>query len=169
MKANGYPVSAKRGERGVTLILAAVMILGLLEFAGLAVDVGYLQVIRLRAQAAADAAAEGALFELKDDNSDLTAAGQHDSALNGFTNGLKHYRHDQQSAFVWYIRWTKPGCGSDRDPQRLHFFHEPAWLQNRERIRLRLGCAPQRQPGLRLRFGCHRFESAPDRWLQRHV
>jgi hypothetical protein len=42
----------------------------------------------LRAQAAADAAAEGALFELKDDNSDLTAAGQHDSALNGFTNGL---------------------------------------------------------------------------------
>ncbi|MGA2215085.1 MAG: pilus assembly protein TadG-related protein [Bryobacteraceae bacterium] len=78
----------KRGERGVTVLLAAGMMMGLLELAGLAVDVGYLQVTRLRAQAAADAAAEGALFELKNDNTDLTGAGQHDAALNGFTNGV---------------------------------------------------------------------------------
>ncbi len=68
-------------------MIAAPMMIGLFAFAGLAVDVGYIQTMKLRAQSAADAAAEAALFELKDGKTDLTTAGQHDAALNGFTNG----------------------------------------------------------------------------------
>jgi hypothetical protein len=80
-------MTAKKRERGAVAVIGAVMMVGLFAFAGLAVDVGYLQMMRLRAQAAADAAAEAALFELKDGNTDLSSAGQHDAALNGFTNG----------------------------------------------------------------------------------
>jgi len=80
-------MNTHRRERGAVALVAAVMMVGLFSFAGLAVDVGYVQMVRLRAQAAADAAAEAALFELKGNQTDLTAAGQHDATLNGFTNG----------------------------------------------------------------------------------
>lgn len=67
------------------------MMVGLLAFAGLAVDVGYMQVMRRRAQNAADAAAMGALRELELGNtSNLSLAGRNDAALNGFTNGVNN-------------------------------------------------------------------------------
>jgi len=56
-------------------------------FTGLAIDVSYLQWQKGRIQAAADAAAMGALRELELSQTDLTAAGQNDAALNGFTDG----------------------------------------------------------------------------------
>jgi Flp pilus assembly protein TadG len=74
-------------ERGFAALAYALMILVILAFTGLAVDVGYLQWQRRLMQSATDAAAMGALRELEIGNSDLTAAGQNDAALNGFTNG----------------------------------------------------------------------------------
>jgi hypothetical protein len=61
----------------------------LLEFVGLAVDIGYLQWQRLKAQVAADAAANGAVIELRrgSNSQTIVTAGQADAALNGFTNG----------------------------------------------------------------------------------
>lgn len=76
-------------ERGFIGIVTALMLVGLLAFAGLAVDVGYMQFMKRRAQNAADAAAMGALRELELGNtSNLAAAGQADAAMNGFTNGV---------------------------------------------------------------------------------
>ena len=64
----------------------------LIEFVGLAADVGYLEWQRLRAQAAADAAAAGAMFQLRQgaNNAAITSAAQADAALNGFTNGVSN-------------------------------------------------------------------------------
>lgn len=52
------------GERGATLILVAFGMIGLLGFAALAVDVGYLMVVRNQLQNAADAAALGGAMKL---------------------------------------------------------------------------------------------------------
>lgn len=69
------------------MVAYAAMIVGVIGFAGLAVDVGYLQYEKRRIQSAADAAAMGALREMERGNTDLVAAGQNDASLNGFTNG----------------------------------------------------------------------------------
>lgn len=74
-------------ERGFTIVAFALMIFVSMGFAGLAVDVGYLQLEKRKAQIAADAAAMGALREMEKGNTDLASAGDNDSALNGFTNG----------------------------------------------------------------------------------
>ncbi len=74
-------------ERGFVAMAYAVMIVGMLGFAGLAVDVGFMQYEKRRVQAAADAAAMGALRELELGHTDLSTAGQSDAALNGFTDG----------------------------------------------------------------------------------
>lgn len=58
-------------------------------FAGLAIDVGYMQWEKRRMQSAADAAAMGGLRELELKQSGLiSTAALNDSALNGFTNGV---------------------------------------------------------------------------------
>lgn len=80
-------VQLRSRQRGAVLVAYAAMIIGLTGFAGLAVDVGYLQYSKRRIQAAADAAAMGALRELELGDTDLSAAGQNDASLNGFTNG----------------------------------------------------------------------------------
>ena len=82
-----FIISRRKRQRGTIMVLYAAMIMGLVGFAGLAVDVGYMQYTKRRIQQAADAAAMGALRELELGNSDLTLAGRNDSALNGFTNG----------------------------------------------------------------------------------
>ena len=74
-------------ESGFVAVAYAGMMLGLLGFTGMAVDVGYLQYERRWLQTAADAAAMGALREMELGNTDLTAAGQNDSSLNGMTDG----------------------------------------------------------------------------------
>jgi hypothetical protein len=77
--------------RGFVAITTALVITGMLTFAGLAFDVGYLQWSRMNLQAAADAAAMGGLRELELGSSNLVVtAGQNDASLNGFTNGVNN-------------------------------------------------------------------------------
>jgi len=82
-------IAARRraSQGGFTIIAYAVMLLVILGFTGMAVDVGYLQWQKRMAQAAADAAAMGALREIELGNTDLVDAGRNDAALNGFVNG----------------------------------------------------------------------------------
>jgi Putative Flp pilus-assembly TadE/G-like len=60
---------------------------GLLAFTGMAIDVGYLQWTRVRIQDAADAAAQAALIEAKNNTGNQVTAGRANAALNGYTNG----------------------------------------------------------------------------------
>src|SRR5215469_1544877 len=78
----------KSGQRGFVALAYAAMIVTILGFAGLAVDVGYMQFEKRKIQVAADAAAMGALREMERGNSDLSAAGKNDASLNGFTDGV---------------------------------------------------------------------------------
>ena len=79
----------KRGkrQRGFVAVAYAAMIVCMVGFTGLAVDVGYMQYTKRRLQAAADAAAMGALREMELGNTDLSSAGLADASLNGFTDG----------------------------------------------------------------------------------
>jgi Flp pilus assembly protein TadG len=87
-EVTGRRLHRKHGERGSVALLYAVIMLVMMAFAGLAIDVGYMQWQKRRIQAAADAAAMGALRELElNHTSNVTLAGQNDAALNGFTNG----------------------------------------------------------------------------------
>ncbi len=81
-----------KGTRGYVFVTTAICAAVLIEFVGLAADVGYLQWQRLRAQTAADAAAAGGMFQLQQGANDgaITSAAQADAALNGFTNGVSN-------------------------------------------------------------------------------
>lgn len=71
----------------VTMVLSTATLLGCI---GLAIDAGYLQLLKIRMQTAADAAAIGGAQEYRMNGSAaVTAAAQGDAALNGFTNGTK--------------------------------------------------------------------------------
>ena len=74
------------GERGQILPLVAICLVVLMGFAGMAVDVGYLQYEKHQQQNATDAAALAGAQELLAGGS-ITTAAQKDSAQNGFTNG----------------------------------------------------------------------------------
>jgi hypothetical protein len=74
-------------ERGSVTLVAAVSMVGLIGFTGMAIDVGYLQWSQVRIQDAADSAAQAALIELENGNTDWKVAGQNSAAMNGFTNG----------------------------------------------------------------------------------
>jgi hypothetical protein len=78
-----------RRKNGYILVTSSLSILVLLGFVGLAVDVGYLQFEKRRLQAAADAAAQGAAFQLAAHaTADATRTeAKYDSAKNGFTDG----------------------------------------------------------------------------------
>ncbi len=77
----------KKRQRGSVAVVASVSMVGLIGFTGLSVDVGYMQWERTRLQAAADAAAQAALFEVKNNTGNQVQAGQNDASLNGFTTG----------------------------------------------------------------------------------
>lgn len=81
--------SARSNESGFVLMTGVIACVTLFAFLGLAVDVGYLETQKLRVQTAADAAAAGgAVAKSNGGNAAaVTAAGQYDSGLNGFTNG----------------------------------------------------------------------------------
>ena len=70
------------------LVNFVVVLSVLLGCCSLALDIGMMELKRLQLQTAADAAATGAMMEAERGNSDWVSAGQNDSALNGFTNGV---------------------------------------------------------------------------------
>jgi Putative Flp pilus-assembly TadE/G-like len=79
----------KRGERGFVLYITLFSWLVLFSMAGLAIDAGYFEWTKRRAQNAADSAVMAAMLDLKAGNS-LTQAqvsGQNVAAMNGFTVG----------------------------------------------------------------------------------
>ena len=78
------------GQRGFVFVATILSTVTLLSFCGLAIDVGYLFLVKTRMQTAADAAALGGVQELRTNGSGgLVAAAKADSAVNGFTDGLK--------------------------------------------------------------------------------
>jgi hypothetical protein len=80
---------SRQRTRGFVGITTALVIVGMLAFAGLAFDVGYIQWSKMNIQSAADAAAMGALRELELGNTNtVTTAGLNDAGLNGFINGV---------------------------------------------------------------------------------
>ncbi len=58
-------------------------------FCGLMLDVGYFEVLKLRMQTAADAAAIGAVYA-NENGSTANAGGIADATLNGYTTGINH-------------------------------------------------------------------------------
>ena len=69
------------------LVYIAVLMPVLLLFCGLVVDVGQMEISRLQAQSASDAAALGGALEVERAASRYVAAGKGDASLNGFTDG----------------------------------------------------------------------------------
>ena len=78
----------RSGERGSVTLVAAVSMVGLLGFTGMAIDVGYLQWTQVGIQVADDGAALAGVIELDNGNTVLSTAGQNAAAMNGFTNGV---------------------------------------------------------------------------------
>jgi hypothetical protein len=69
----------------VTMLICSTV---LLAFLGLAIDAGYIELVKTRMQAAADAAAIGGTQELKlNGATNVVSAAKGDAALNGFTDG----------------------------------------------------------------------------------
>jgi Putative Flp pilus-assembly TadE/G-like len=81
-------LNKKKGERGSVAIMASLSMFALLGFTGLAVDVGYMQWMRARVQAAADAAVQAAIIEEKNNTGNQVTAAENDASLNGFANGV---------------------------------------------------------------------------------
>src|SRR4051794_12486704 len=78
----------RRRARGFVLVTMVASMVVILSIVGLAIDSGYLQLVKVRMQTAADAAVIGAVQELRANGpTNVTAAGRSDSAANGFTNG----------------------------------------------------------------------------------
>jgi hypothetical protein len=78
----------KRRRSGFILTAMAVCTAVVMACAGLAIDAGYLQLIKTQMQTAADAAALGGAQEIKANGSaNAVTAARNDAAANGFTNG----------------------------------------------------------------------------------
>jgi Flp pilus assembly pilin Flp len=97
-----------RDQNGATAITTALVLLVLVGFVGLGTEVGMWYAERRAMQNASDAAALGAGFDIYKNgkkSTGIVAAGQADSAKNGFTNGQeKRHRHRQLSAQAGQIR-----------------------------------------------------------------
>lgn len=75
-------------NRGFVMVTMLCCLVVLVAFLGLAIDAGYLELMKTRIQTAADAAAVGGAQELKaNGTANVTAAARFDAALNGFTDG----------------------------------------------------------------------------------
>ena len=82
-----------RDERGATAITTALVLMVLVGFVGLGTEVGMWYAERRAMQNASDAAALGAGFDIYVNgkkSTGIVAAGQADSARNGFTNGTNN-------------------------------------------------------------------------------
>src|SRR5438128_7432912 len=77
------------GRRGYILMTMAAVMIGLMGFAGLVVDVGYLEYYKRKAQTAADAGAQGGVTEINQGRTTtVTQAVAQDVTTNGFTDGV---------------------------------------------------------------------------------
>jgi Flp pilus assembly protein TadG len=84
-------IGGKRGgQSGQVFVIIAMALVGLLGFAAMALDVGFLWAIRRQMQTAADAAAIAGAREIALKQTDVTAAAQGDASENGFTNGANN-------------------------------------------------------------------------------
>lgn len=82
-------MSPECGSRGFVMVTMLVSLTVLLASIGLAVDTGYLYLLKTRMQTAADAAALGGVQEFRMDGaSGVAAEATNDAAANGFTNGV---------------------------------------------------------------------------------
>src|SRR4051812_35144251 len=89
MSPSKYNLGTRQPRRGFALFTMMLSILVLLGFLGLAVDVGYLELVKTRMQTAADAAALGGVQDLRMNGTvNLVGAAKADSAINGFTHGV---------------------------------------------------------------------------------
>src|SRR5262245_33797079 len=80
---------APRSRNGFVLVTLMVSLVALLSFAGMAVDVGYIQLVKTRMQTAADAAALAGVQDLVMNGSGgIAGAAKAGSAMNGFTDGV---------------------------------------------------------------------------------
>ncbi len=78
----------RTGERGFVMVTMLCCLVILVAFLGLAIDTGYLQLVKTRMQTAADAAALGGVQELKMNGAaNVAASARGDAALNGFADG----------------------------------------------------------------------------------
>lgn len=77
-----------RGERGQILVIAALMLVTLLGFAGLAIDVGWYHLNTMRIQRAADAAALAGVVYLPGDPAGAMGMARAESAKNGYADGV---------------------------------------------------------------------------------
>src|SRR5438046_5562135 len=82
-------LTASKRRRGYVLITMAAGMVGLLGFAGLVVDVGYMEYYKRKAQTAADAGAQGGVAEINQGRPNtVNQAVTADVATNGFTDGV---------------------------------------------------------------------------------
>ncbi len=80
-------VRRRTQARGYVLITMMAGMVFLLSAVGLAIDTGYLQLVKIRMQTAADAAALGGVNEGKQNGGGIEDAARADAAANGFLNG----------------------------------------------------------------------------------
>jgi Flp pilus assembly protein TadG len=78
----------RRGERGIAIIIVALLLIPLLLFAGLATDVGAWYARAAAVQRAADAAALAGVAQLADGENQAIAEAIRVASLNGFTDGV---------------------------------------------------------------------------------
>ena len=76
----------RKSESGQALVLAALALVVLIGFAGLAIDMGVLRYQKRLQQSAADAAALAGASNLASSSGGVTAGAQNASATNGFTD-----------------------------------------------------------------------------------
>ena len=75
-------------SRGFVLVTMMVSTVAMLTVVGLAIDTGHLQLVKVRMQTAADAAALGAVQSRRATaGADVVASARGDAAMNGFTHG----------------------------------------------------------------------------------
>jgi hypothetical protein len=81
-------MGSKRRTHGFVLVTVVVSTVAMLACIGLAIDAGYLQLVKTRMQTAADAAALGGVQERKQNGSaHVVDAARADAGLNRFTDG----------------------------------------------------------------------------------
>src|SRR2546422_6503547 len=79
--------SFRRGERGQTLVIVALMLTALFGFIGLVTDIAWFEVNMIRVQRAADAAALAGVVYLPTNVTGASTAALNEATKNGYQNG----------------------------------------------------------------------------------